>query len=249
MLHQNVHRFQYRICEQGHLIYSGSGAVSEEFCRMCGSPFLATCPECGKALPALFSSPVYFTSGEPVHVPNKPGACGNCGSVFPWTLREAANLEITDMEALALVCKICSRFHRVVRQLRQRRDDRQTLDVGDEYDVQDLLHSLLQLHFDDIRTEEWTPSYAGGAARMDFLLKDHRIVIETKKTRRGLKSSDVGKQLIEDVAKYKQSPDCERLVCFVYDPDGRITNRDGLIRDLEASASDIEVKVIIAPTL
>jgi hypothetical protein len=155
---------------------------------------------------------------------------------------------MTDIEALALVCQICSRFHRVVRQLRQRREDRPTLDVGDEYDVQDLLHALLQLHFDDICPEEWTPSYAGGAARMDFLLKDYGIVIETKKTRSGLKSKDVGSQLIEDLARYKQAPDCRKLVCFVYDPEERITNRDGLIRDLEALDNEIEVKAIVSPT-
>jgi hypothetical protein len=162
-------------------------------------------------------------------------------------MREAAKIEMTDIAALALVCQICVRFHRVVRQLRLRREDRPTLDVSDEYDVQDLLHSLLQLHFDDIRTEEWTPTYAGGAARMDFLLKDFGIVIETKKTRTGLKAKDIGSQLIEDIAKYKQSPDCKKLVCFVYDPEERVMNRDGFVRDLESLDSDIEVKVIVSP--
>lgn len=43
--------------------------------------------------------------------------------------------------------------------------------LEDEYDVQDLPHALLLLYFDDVRAEEWTPSYAGKSARMDFLLK------------------------------------------------------------------------------
>jgi hypothetical protein len=65
---------------------------------------------------------------------------------------------------------IFSRFHRVAKQLRSRHADRSTLEIEDEYDVQDLLHVLLQLYFDDIRKEEWTPSYAGSASRQDFLL-------------------------------------------------------------------------------
>jgi REase_DpnII-MboI len=64
-----------------------------------------------------------------------------------------------------------------------------------EYDVQDLLHALLHLYCDDIRTEEWTPSYAGASSRMDFLLKKEKIVVEVKKTRQGLDAREVGEQL------------------------------------------------------
>ena len=49
-----------------------------------------------------------------------------------------------------------------------------------------LLHNYTDfiLYFDDIRAEEWTPSYAGKCARVDFLLKNEKIVIEVKKTRK-----------------------------------------------------------------
>lgn len=67
-----------------------------------------------------------------------------------------------------LLSNLFERFHSVAKQLRHRYDNRPTLDINDEYDVQDLLHSLLKLYFEDIRKEEWTPSYAGGSSRMDF---------------------------------------------------------------------------------
>jgi len=51
---------------------------------------------------------------------------------------------------------------------------------------------LLKIYFDDIRTEEWTPSRAGKASRMDFLLKKEKCVIEVKKTRKTLKGKEVG---------------------------------------------------------
>ena len=141
---------------------------------------------------------------------------------------------------------IFSKFHKVVRQLRNRHDNRPTLDVNDEYDVQDLLHALLHIYFDDIRPEEWTPSYAGKSARTDFLLKNEKVFVEVKKTRNGLADKEVGEQLTLDIAKYKVHPDCEKLYCFVYDPEGRIVNKNGIISDLESS-NDGFVKVVIKP--
>ena len=64
---------------------------------------------------------------------------------------------------------ITSFIHNVVRQLSHRYANRTTIEINDEYDVQDLFHALLTLYFDDIRNEEWTPSYAGACARHDFI--------------------------------------------------------------------------------
>lgn len=150
-------------------------------------------------------------------------------------------------DQLNLIERICLRFHSVARQLQSRHGDRETLQVNDEYDVQDLLHALLRIHFEDVRPEEWTPSYAGRAARVDFLLKNERIVIEVKKTRPGLKAGDLGEQLIIDRARYEQQPDCDLLICFVYDPEGRIGNPVGIERDLENYPGKMKVRVIIAP--
>lgn len=157
---------------------------------------------------------------------------------------DAAEIE---PDQLRLIEKLCLRFHSAARQLQQRYSDRNTLTINDEYDVQDLLHSILRLHFDDIRAEEWTPSYAGGSSRVDFLLKAEKIVIEVKKTRASMKAKDLGEQLIIDRARYESHPDCKTLVCFVYDPEGRIGNPVGLERDLEKHCGALRVRVIIAP--
>lgn len=141
---------------------------------------------------------------------------------------------------------IFNNFHKVVKSLRNRYNDRNTIDVDDEYDVQDLLFSILQMFFKDIRKEEWTPSYAGNSSRVDFLLKEEKTVIEVKKTRKTMKDKDLGEQLIIDIAKYKSHPDCKKLVCFVYDPEGRIVNPDGIIKDLERDNENF-VKIYINP--
>jgi hypothetical protein len=142
---------------------------------------------------------------------------------------------------------LINRFHLVARQLRNRHDSRPTLDVNDEYDVQDLFHVLLGLYFDDIRPEEWTPSYAGGSSRVDFLLPEINTIIEIKKTHQSTATKNLGEQLIVDIAKYKKHPQCKRLICFVYDPEGRVANPRGLEVDLSNCDSEIDVQTIIVP--
>ena len=141
---------------------------------------------------------------------------------------------------------LLSRFHKIARQLRSRYNNRCTVDINDEYDVQDLLHALLHIYFDDIRAEEWTPSYAGSSARQDFLLKNEKIVIEVKKTRKSMTDRDLGEQLIVDIDKYKAHKDCEYLICFVYDPEGFLGNPKGIMSDLNKQHKGF-AEIIIVP--
>jgi hypothetical protein len=153
-----------------------------------------------------------------------------------------------DQQPVKAVLAVCDRFHTIVKQLAQRRDGRPTLRIEDEYDVQDLLHALLRLYFDDIRPEEWTPSYGGGSSRMDFLLKGHEIAVEVKMTRKGLLAKEVSEQLIIDAAKYRQHPECKTLVCLVYDPAGLVKNPRGIERDLaKLSGNGLELICVITP--
>ena len=59
----------------------------------------------------------------------------------------------------------------------------------------------------------------GGASRMDFLLKNEKLVVEAKMTRAALTEKQIGEQLIVDAAGYSTHPDCTILVCFIYDPE------------------------------
>lgn len=148
---------------------------------------------------------------------------------------------------IQIIENLCDRFHLVARQLRERYSERETIDIQDEYDVQDLFHALLHLEFEDIRPEEWAPSNAGKSTRVDFLLKPERIVVEIKKTRKGLGAKEVGSQLIEDIHRYSSHPDCDALVCFVYDPDGRVVNPRGLESDLNKNTDELVVQTYIRP--
>lgn len=152
--------------------------------------------------------------------------------------------ETTKPSPIEKIENIFDKFHRIIKQLELRHDNRETITINDEYDVQDVLHALLKLYFDDIRSEEWNPSYAWWSTRSDFLLKNEKIVIEVKKTRKWLDDKEIGKQLINDIANYKQHPDCDQLICFVYDPDWYIRNPRWLEDDL-SNTKDLSVKVFI----
>jgi uncharacterized protein YoaH (UPF0181 family) len=154
----------------------------------------------------------------------------------------------SQQNAVEKILKILDRFHVVARQLQNRHSNRETITINDEYDVQNLLHALLKIDFDDIRAEEHTPSYASGSSRMDFLIKPSSIVIETKKTRNSLTAKEVGDELAIDIARYRNHPDCKILICFVYDPEARIGNPVGLTKDVQGlSTTELEVVVRIIP--
>ncbi len=189
--------------------------------------------------------PQVATFEEHVHSNNDAYHCIACLSI----LKAFKEVQPTSLEVDydGILWMIFNRFHIVARQLLRRHSSRNTLQIEDEYDVQDLLNALLRLHFDDVRPEEWTASYAGSASRIDFLLKDEAIAIEVKMTREGLKDKEIGEQLIIDIAKYHSHPSCKCLYCFVYDPDGIIRNPRGLEKDLIKLGKDFPVKVFIRP--
>ncbi len=155
--------------------------------------------------------------------------------------------EAVSVDYKAVLENLFSKFHVVASQLKRRHDNRVTLTITDEYDAQDLLEALFKIFFEDVRAEEWCPSYAGGSKRMDFLLKDEEIVVEVKMTRNGLNDKNVGEQLTIDIANYKRHPSCRELYCFVYDPEGRIRNPRGIENDLTCETDGIKVFTYIYP--
>jgi hypothetical protein len=239
------------VCLNGHQTtanYYRHPEFRRKHCAKCGASTIHSCPKCGTDIKGDYHVEGVVAIGFSVSV---PPFCESCGQAFPWAAKEAQTAtelrkgELAD--AVTLVETLCTRFHVVARQIRVRHASRPTLDINDEYDVQDLLHSLLVIFFDDVRAEEYTPSYAGKATRMDFLLKDESIVVEAKMTRPGLGAKEVGEQLIVDSAHYRRHPGCKLLICLVYDPTGRIGNPRGLENDLSHIEGEFKVRVFIVP--
>ena len=239
-----------QVCLNGHVIndrFVKNPEYNKDFCNSCGRQTITNCPnpKCGKTIPGCSHASNYS-----IRVSSAPDFCGYCGEAFPWT-RDAGAKQLKEeaekpIEALQ---RVFSKFHKIVRKLRDRHGDKTPLEVSDEYDVQYLLNALLVLWFDDVRREEPTPSFAGKSSRIDFLLKKEKIGVEVKMTRQGLADKEVRDQLIIDIESYKEHPDCNALICFIYDPEGWIANSTALIKDLQGqSRDDLEISVVIEPS-
>ena len=61
------------------------------------------------------------------------------------------------------------------------------------------------------------------------------------------KSKDVDEQLLVDCQRYKVHPDCESLVCFVYDPEGSVANPRWVEADPSTAGGELLVKAFILP--
>ena len=156
-----------------------------------------------------------------------------------------ATRTLKQSDAVSIVRVICRRFHAAVVQLQSQQ--RQALQINNEYDVQDILHALLELHFNNVRAKQPTPSFRGELSRTDFLLKNGQIVVEAKITRATLAEKEVCFELMEDAAHYKRNGDCQRLVCLVYDPQGFIKNPRGVeteIRKLSSASLGVDLIVV-----
>ena len=153
----------------------------------------------------------------------------------------------SEQEPLQLLRKVCLRFHSVARQLRLRKDYRATLEVEDDYDLQDLLCALLKVEFDEVGTEEWTPPYTGGAPRTTLLLSKDQIAVVAKKTRAGLSAKELADQVAADSAYYRAQDKCATLLVFIYDPEGRIGSPKRLETNLTSVSERCTVEVLVAP--
>jgi hypothetical protein len=165
-------------------------------------------------------------------------------------LKVEDNLIKTDnrKEKFEQLLNLLTKFHKVAQELRDRRQNRKTLTVTNEYDVQDLLRALLHLHFTDIRREESSPSSSGANSRLDFVLKNEKIILEVKMSNSRLKAKEIGEALLIDIGRYKEYPDCSDLVIFIYDKGDYIRNKGGLITDLQKQSTiNFTITVVISP--
>ena len=72
------------------------------------------------------------------------------------------NLKLGGLRAADFVTQLCRRFPLMIAELRNRYNNRPGLEVKDEYDLQDLLRSVLQLHFDDVPGRRVEPKLRRG---------------------------------------------------------------------------------------
>lgn len=230
------------VCLNGHVAtnrFEKESISGDEFCENCGSELIHTCPNCSTYIRGHENTTYHIPTDSP------PNTCHKCGEPYPWAVSDP---EVTGPpKSEEKVQVLCSRFYKVAKQLEDRYNNRDTITIKSEHDVQDLLHALLRIYFDDVRDEEWSPSYAGTSPRVDFLLKRKTIAVEVKYAYKGHSNKDIKKELAIDKDHYRSHPDCETLICFIYDPETLISNPDGFEDDVSESTGNLETVVHINP--
>lgn len=167
-----------------------------------------------------------------------------------YVIENPRNYEHEKTDVIEQLIQIFKNFHRVAVQLAKRKHGRPPYIIENEYDVQDLLYAFLSILFDDVRREEWTPSYCGSSKRVDFLLKKEKIIIESKIASETHNAKDIGDELLIDIAHYKEISFCDVLICVIYDPGCHIENPLGFTTDIEKNSSNnFLVSVDIIPKL
>ncbi len=150
-------------------------------------------------------------------------------------------------DSISKIIEVCQQFHDLAGQ---------QLNIQNltEKDVQDALEQLLKQKLKnhqsgkpDIRREYAVPKTYSHEYRIDFLLVDHRCAIEVKQTR--TKSQ---KEIVEDLAidfeVYRNtSHRFHTLICFIYDPQCKLSNPAGLINDLSGDRGGFQVRIVISP--
>lgn len=147
---------------------------------------------------------------------------------------------------LAPLEQIAKRLHLVERQLREvmpQTSDESTF----EKRVQTVFHSLLILHFEHVEREQWTPAYAEDGAVVSFFIPEIRTVTEIRKPPKSLEPDALKTQLQAHIDKYKSHPECDVVICFVYDPIGRTPHPRDFEKALSDSSGKKEIIVKVIP--
>lgn len=152
-----------------------------------------------------------------------PGGVGSTPDEKPWGPSVSALIDVlTELPAAAAPLT------------GPRRSNKQSIQVWDEYDVQDFMEMAIRMLYEDVRPEENGPSYAGGSNRIDFLIKDDHVLVEAKVAYKNHGAKKIRDELILDIAHYASSrPGIQDLVCVIYDLDGSLDNPKGFKKDLE----------------
>jgi hypothetical protein len=146
-----------------------------------------------------------------------------------------------------LLVETFDRFYAAVKELEDRDRGKDDFKIEDEYDTQDLLHSFLRLHFQDIVAEDPAPSHGGKSSRIDLHLRSADIWVEVKFARPGDCAKKFTEELSEDFELYRKA-DIERLYCFIYDPESALkTEVREMERDLSGDKGDFQAYVYVRP--
>lgn len=165
---------------------------------------------------------------------------------------ENKSLVIDKSTALVIIRRILRNFYKHIESMYQyevhgsakiKKEDLDNIRIGNEYDVQRILYSLIRPVFPEARLE--TVDDAGyNSVRYDIVISEYDIVIEVKCTRNSMTERTLTEELGSDSFHYK----ADHLFLFIFDRVKLIKNLDvfekSFTRIKKEAGKEIETFVI-----
>lgn len=102
-----------------------------------------------------------------------------------------------------------------------------------ESEIQNFIYSLLRALFASVEFEDPTEKKCGTSNRLDFVIKDHKIIIEVKYVRDQTHGKKVADELAADYLRYGKSPYGKTIMNYIYDPNKAIGNQVSFKKQLK----------------
>ena len=161
------------------------------------------------------------------------------------------NDSIDKTAALTIIRKILRNFHKHIEAMYQdevhgngniKKVDLDKIRIGNEYDVQRILYSLIRPIFPEARLEA-VDDAGYNSVRYDIVLNEYDIVIEVKCTRENMTERKLTEELGSDSFHYK----ADYLFLFIFDRIRLIKNSDAFEKSFNREKQDVgkEIETII----
>lgn len=132
-------------------------------------------------------------------------------------LEQVRRLEIHELHEVRadfeLVLTLCKRLPQAQRCLSNRRFNKPAFSIEDEYDAQDLLHSLLKAYFKYSVQEQPLAKLANTSSRVDLAIEELETLIELKYAHGPKDQQRIVKEFAQDALLYTS---CHWLKHFIY---------------------------------
>lgn len=143
------------------------------------------------------------------------------------TLMDEAIPERYIEESNTIIFNVIERFTSAAKSLQERRAGEPTIEMKNEYDVQDILFVMLKPHFPSLRIEEVVAGKDSEKfLKIDFLVTSEKVAIEVKYIRDNNHARSITKEINDDIQTYHKHQDCNHLIFFVYDKALLLKNPD-----------------------
>ena len=147
---------------------------------------------------------------------------------------ETGHFDLDEGAAVVVVQRILRNFHKHIEEMYQNpvhgkgtinQDALKKIVIGNEYDVQRILFSLIRPVFPQARVEVCGDGGYSGT-RFDILIDQYSIVIEVKCTRSSMSEKKLTEEIGADIYHY----DRKHIMFFIFDKEKLISNVDAFER-------------------